>query len=425
MNRNTIRLVVILATASILGITITQFYWMKRVFDIKEREFNLSVNNALKMVSERLCDCEEENLPSRNPVDQISSTYFVVSVNENIDPAYLDYYLRDELSKRNVKVDFEYGIYDCRVENMVYTKYVKQDGEAEDKIPEIPALTDAPFKRDQSYFGVHFPGKTSNLISQMGIWIFSSFVLLLVIVFFGYTLFVILKQKRLSEIQKDFINNMTHEFKTPISTISISSEVLKDPEIIKSPERLLNYASIIQNESHRLKGQVERVLQMASLEENHFGLKKEELNIHEIIKYAIDSIKLSLEEKKGAIQYGLDAEKATLKADKLHLTNIIYNLLDNAVKYSKRIPNIRLITRNERQGIVIGIEDNGIGIESSLQKKIFNKFFRVPTGNVHDVKGFGLGLNYVNMVAKAHNGEITVESKPGVGSRFSIYLPFS
>jgi len=218
---------------------------------------------------------------------------------------------------------------------------------------------------------------------------------------------------------------MTHEFKTPISTISISSEVLKDPEIIKSPERLLNYASIIQNESHRLKGQVERVLQMASLEENHFGLKKEELNIHEIIKYAIDSIKLSLEEKKGAIQYGLDAEKSIIKADKLHLTNIIYNLLDNAVKYSKRIPNIRLVTRNERQGIVIGIEDNGIGIESSLQKKIFNKFFRVPTGNVHDVKGFGLGLNYVNMVAKAHKGEITVESKPGIGSRFSIYLPFS
>lgn len=425
MSRNTIRLVVILATVSILGITITQFYWMKRVFDIKEREFNLSVNNALKKVSERLCDCEEENLPSRNPVDQMSSTYFVVSVNENIDPTYLDYYLRDELSKRNVKVDFEYGIYDCRVENMVYTKYVTQDGESEDKIPNIPALTNAPFKRDQSYFGVHFPGKTSNLISQMDIWIFSSFVLLLVIVFFGYTLFVILKQKRLSEIQKDFINNMTHEFKTPISTISISSEVLKDPEIIKSPERLLNYASIIQNESHRLKGQVERVLQMASLEENHFGLNKEELNIHDIIKYAIDSIKLSLEEKKGAIQYGLDAEKSTLKADKLHLTNIIYNLLDNAVKYSKRIPNIRLITRNERQGIVIGIEDNGIGIDSSLQKKIFNKFFRVPTGNVHDVKGFGLGLNYVNMVTKAHKGEITVESKPGVGSRFSIYLPFS
>ena len=425
MSRNTIRLVVILATVSILGITIIQFYWMKRVFDIKDREFNLSVNNALKTVSERLCDCEEENLPSRNPVDQMSSTYFIVSVNEKIEPAYLDHYLRDELGKRNVKVDFEYGIYDCQAENMVYTKYVKQDGESEDKIPEIPALTNAPFKRDQSYFGVHFPGKTSNLISQMDIWIFSSIVLLLVIVFFGYTLFVILKQKRLSEIQKDFINNMTHEFKTPISTISISSEVLKDPEIIKSPERLLNYASIIQNESHRLKGQVERVLQMATLEENHFGLKKEELNVHEIIKYAIDNIKLSLDEKKGAIQYGLDAEKATLKADKLHLTNIIYNLLDNAIKYCKQIPDIRLVTRNERHGIVIGIEDNGIGIESSLQKKIFNKFFRVPTGNIHDVKGFGLGLNYVNMVAKAHNGEITVESKPGIGSRFSIYLPFS
>jgi len=217
---------------------------------------------------------------------------------------------------------------------------------------------------------------------------------------------------------------MTHEFKTPISTISIYSEVLKNPDIINNPERLLNYATIIKNESNRLKKQVERVLQMASMNKEDLGLKKENLNIHEIINNAIDSIQLSLDEKEGKIECDLHADKPIVKADKLHLTNIIFNLLDNAIKYCKKIPNIRLITENSKKGIRIAIEDNGIGINPDHQRKIFNKFFRVPTGNIHDVKGFGIGLNYVNIITKAHHGDITVESKPGIGSTFSIFLPF-
>jgi len=421
MSRNTIRLIIILAVVSIIGITVTQVYWVKKTFDLKEYEFALNVNNSLKKVSERLCNCKKSSLPARNPVEQLSSNYFTVMVNDMIDPTLLDFYLRDEFSKRGIQADFEYGIYDCSSQNMIYTRYVEFDGKPD---PEMTASSFPSLNRDNYYFGVYFPGKNSVLISQMEIWVFSSFVLLIVVGFFTYTLFVILKQKRLSEIQKDFINNMTHEFKTPISTISISSEVLKNPDIINNPERLLNYATIIKNESNRLKKQVERVLQMASMNKEDLGLKKENLNIHEIINNAIDSIQLSLDEKEGKIECDLHADKPIVKADKLHLTNIIFNLLDNAIKYCKKIPNIRLITENSKKGIRIAIEDNGIGINPDHQRKIFNKFFRVPTGNIHDVKGFGIGLNYVNIITKAHHGDITVESKPGIGSTFSIFLPF-
>jgi len=394
---------------------------MKRVFDIKENEFTLNVTNSLKAVSENLCKCEKRSWPGQHPVDQLSSNYFVVNVNDVIDPVLLDFYLREELAKRSVDTDFEYGIYDCSSENMVFTRYIDFDGTAS---PEMAKADFPSLKANDYYFGILFPHKLSNIIGGMGIWVYSSVVLLVVIIFFAYTMFVILKQKRLSEIQKDFINNMTHEFKTPISTIAVSSEVLKDPGIIRTPERLLNYATIIQNESNRLKKQVERVLQMASLDKSDIGLKKEEVDIHELVNNAITTVKPLLDEKDGNIECSLNARDSTLKADKLHLTNIIYNLLDNAIKYCKNVPSIGLFTENERNGIKIGVSDNGIGITSDNQKKIFHKFFRVPTGNLHDVKGFGLGLNYVNIITRAHNGDVKVTSSPGSGSTFSIYIPF-
>ncbi len=421
MNRKTIRLIVVLATVSIIGITSTQVYWVKRAFDIHENEFNFNVTTALKRVAQRLCDCE--NLAgAQDPIEQMSSNYFTVMVNDMINPTMLDLYLREELNRRNVQSDFEYGIYDCSSEDMIYTRYVEFDGKAD---PEMAAAATFPeLQRDDYYFGVYFPGKDSQVLAEMGIWIFSSFATLVVIIFFGYTLFVILKQKRLSEIQTDFINNMTHEFKTPISTISISSEVLKDPSIINTPERLLNYATIIQNESNRLSNQVERVLQMATLEKEDLGLKKETVDLHELVSRAIEAVKISLKERKGEISCTLKATKSEIVADKLHLTNIIFNLLDNAIKYCQQSPAINLITTNKANGIELCIADNGIGIASGHQKRIFERFFRVSTGNVHDVKGFGLGLNYVNVITQAHDGEVSVESNLGQGSKFRIYLPF-
>jgi two-component system phosphate regulon sensor histidine kinase PhoR len=257
----------------------------------------------------------------------------------------------------------------------------------------------------------------------MGIWSFSSIVLLLVITFFSYTLFVILKQKRLSEIQKDFINNITHEFKTPIATIAVSAEVLKDPNIITQPERLLNYAGIIEKENIRLKQQVERVLQMARLDKEAIGLKKETVNVHQLIQDSLRHHAMTLQDMKGEIHCDLKASDVTIEADKFHLMSVFNNLLDNAIKYCKIIPEIKIRTRDHHKGVLVEIIDNGIGISPENQKRIFQKFYRVPTGNVHDVKGFGLGLSYAKTIVEAHGGEISVASALGKGCAFSIYIP--
>jgi len=333
----------------------------------------------------------------------------------------LEGFLKTEFRKKNIITDFEYGIYDCNDEKMVYGDYVNLDAQSKNDRAQksFPKLN-----KDNYYFGVYFPFKTSHLMSQMDIWIFSSLVLLVVTIFFAYTMFVILKQKRLSEIQKDFINNMTHEFKTPISTIAISSEVLKNPEITKKPERLLNYATIIQDESKRLLNQVERVLQMAVTDKGEVKLKKEKVNVNEVIDLAISNLMPALKDRQGKVSCELKAEKPIIEADRLHLTNIIYNLLDNAIKYCRKIPRIKISTINRKDGILIQLIDNGIGVKQDEQNKIFEKFYRVPTGNLHDVKGFGLGLNYVKIMVEAHNGYIQLKSKYQTGSQFNIFLPY-
>lgn len=216
---------------------------------------------------------------------------------------------------------------------------------------------------------------------------------------------------------------MTHEFKTPISTIAISTQVLKDPGIIQFPERLLNYATIIENENHRLKQQVERVLQMARLEKEDIGLKKEVLDFHDLIHEAVNN--KTFQTANVSIKLKLEATASNVTVDKLHMVNLIYNLLDNAIKYNKRDPDILISTSTINKMLKMEIRDNGIGIHPDNLKKIFNRFYRVPTGNLHDVKGFGLGLSYVKRIVEAHNGKITISSEPERGSQFIIQLPLA
>ncbi|MBL0742232.1 sensor histidine kinase [Chryseolinea lacunae] len=421
MKSSTIRLVVILAALCIVGITITQIYWVRRAFDLKEAEFERSVNTALYNVAQQIFEINKTPSPTNNPVKQLSTNYFVVIVNGEIKPSLLEFLLRNEFERRNIVADFEYGVYDCSSERMVYGDYVPLQT-AKEKITnkKLPQWANAGY-----YFGVQFPNRAGHITNQMGIWSFSSVVLLLVIVFFAYTLFVILKQKRLSEIQKDFINNMTHEFKTPIATIAVSTEVLKDPQIASQPERLLNYATIIEKENLRLKQQVERVLQMARLDKEDIGLRKEKIDVHNVIQESIRHAALPLQEKAGRVAFEFQATEHEMEADKLHLTNVFNNLIDNAIKYCKTIPQISIRTTNHEHGLVVEVQDNGIGIGPENQKRVFQKFYRVPTGNVHDVKGFGLGLSYVKTVVEAHKGGISVRSELGRGSSFRIYLPLA
>jgi len=417
VSRKTLRIVILLAGLSITGITVIQVYWVRRAFDLRENQFNRDVNSALRAVASQLYSINKSTISRSNPVEQVSSNYFIVNTNTPIDDNLLGFLIKTEFKKRNISDDYEYATYDCVYQCMEGGNVSKNGGYAN----AIASMT--VLQNDGYYFGVQFPHLEATLISQMGIWGFSSVVLLVVIFFFVYTLFVILKQKRLSEIQKDFINNMTHEFKTPISTIAISSEVLTQPAILQTPERLLNYATIIQTENNRLKQQVERVLQMARLEKNDVGLKKEKNNIHSLIEEAVKNIGLTSQEKNATITLNLNAETIYVSVDKLHFTNVIFNLLDNALKYSDRKPEISISTLSTKKDFTIEVADNGIGIAPENIKKIFQRFYRIPTGNVHDVKGFGLGLSYVRLIIESHKGKISVISNLRVGSTFKIVLP--
>jgi two-component system, OmpR family, phosphate regulon sensor histidine kinase PhoR len=418
VKNSSIRFVVILGVLCIIGITFTQLYWVRRAFDLKEDEFERTVNAALFNVANQIFDINNTPSPAANPVKQVSTNYFIVMVNGDVDASLLEFLLRSEFEKRSIRADFEYGVYNCSSEKMEYGDYVSLTQKEKVTSKKLPAWNHYAY-----YFGVQFPNREAHLINQLGIWSFSSFVLLVVIIFFAYALFIILKQKRLSEIQKDFINNMTHEFKTPISTIALSTEVLKNPDIISQPERLLNYTTIIENENTRLKHHVERVLQMARLDKEDIGLKKEPVDIHLLIHEAMKTNSHALKEKNGSVQLKLDAKNFVVDGDRLHLANVLNNLIDNALKYSAENPEIKIITLNTSAGLSIHVSDNGIGISTENQKRVFQKFYRVPTGNLHDVKGFGLGLSYVKTIIEAHKGVIKLESELGKGSTFKISLP--
>lgn len=419
MSTRLLRIIALLAIISILGIATVQVFWFGKAFDLREKEFTQTVNVALQTVGEYILTVNKQNIPLEPLVQQLSGDYFIVQINGEINPRTLEFLLKTEFQKRNLEMDFEYGVYNCETKKMVYGNYVSLD-----KNPDNDPITRGlpTWRKDNYYFGVLFPKRDSTMIQEMGIWLFSSIVMLLVCVFFIFTLFFIFRQKQLSEIQKDFINNITHEFKTPLSTIVISTELLKNQQIYQFPEQIAKYTTIIQNEVNRLKGQVESVLQVAAFDKEKVQFKFEEIDLHECIRAAAEGIELMVHQKQGTIHWELAAENPLIYADKLHITNVIYNFLENAVKYTLLPPEITLKTESDNKGISMTVQDNGIGISPIHQRKIFDRFYRVPTGNIHNVKGFGLGLYYAKLVVEAHKGKISVQSKEGEGSVFRVFL---
>jgi two-component system, OmpR family, phosphate regulon sensor histidine kinase PhoR len=419
MKRNQIRFIVILGSFAITGIIIIQIYWMQRAWDIKEKQFNQTIFIGLKNVAEKLSVYNQTDLPVENPVNQLSSNYFVVNTNSVIDVNVLDFYLRTELSHLNIDTDYEYAIYDCHNDKMVYGNYVSAQG----KNKEYKMTTNMPkYSEYIYYFGVNFPSKSNSLAGDMGLWIIFSAILLVSLVFFAYAIFIILKQKRLSELQKDFINNMTHEFKTPISSINISADVISDPSIVKNPGRLKNYGAIIKQENNRLNNQVEKVLQIARIEKSGFELNEDVFDLNELILDVVHNCKTNNGTQTDIITR-LGKNTGMIVADRLHTTNIFYNLIDNAVKYAVEKPAIEITTSRQNKTITVEVGDNGPGISKEHQKKVFQKFFRVPTGNVHNVKGFGLGLYYVKNICHAHRWKISLVSELNKGSTFVIEIP--
>ena len=354
-------------------------------------------------------------------------------INQRIDFDSFDELLRTEMRNQGIQINYDYGVYSERRKSFAVTSIQNPNAQENPLVAQasMMGLLETPYKvrlfptdiHLPGYLMVSFPSKNSYMWREVLPMLIGSIVFSGIILFcFAYTIQVIFNQKKLSDIKSDFINNMTHEFKTPIATISIATDTIVSPRVLDKPEKVKRFASIIQQENRRMLGQVEKVLQMAQLDKNKFNLKVEQVDIHDIIENAIATISLQVEKRGGKIVQHLDADTAIIEADETHVTNAIYNLLDNANKYSPETPEVTVYTKNIRNGIQIAVQDKGLGMSREARKNIFNKFYRVSTGNVHDVKGFGLGLSYVKAIMTAHKGDINVKSESGKGSTFTLHF---
>jgi two-component system phosphate regulon sensor histidine kinase PhoR len=447
MNRWTVNSVVILGLVSIFSILLVQFVWMRSTVEMQAkniaiqekedslnlREFSQQAHSALREVLEQISPNHPDHTDLYGAIKQIKSNHFTVDFTDELQPFYLETLLKKELYHQNIHQDFVYGIYDCFTDSIVLGNLIKftKDSLYADTKKSLPGLTPESLNltKDGHYFTVYFPNvqpKSIESASFVSPWVYLIIIILFVIVFFAFSLGIIIRQKRLSEVKTDFINNMTHELKTPISTISLSSEMLMRMNLDdENQEKIRKYASIIFKENKRLENQVERVLNVAKLDKEQVILDKELFNVHELLDEVKENFEFNQTEIGGTLTLDCSALEYRIQADSVHLTNVVYNLLDNAIKYCDGKAMIHILTKNERNGLFIEVIDNGIGIKKENIKLIFDKFYRIPTGNVHDVKGFGLGLFYVKLIIEAHKGKIEVKSTPGKGTTFSIWLPLS
>lgn len=419
-NTSIIRVVILGAIASI-GMIASQVYWLYTTWNLNEREFEQKVAYALHSVANTLAEVNGAELPPRKIVNKRTGNYYVVNVEYEIAPNLLEDRLLTEFEKLALYIDFEYAVYDCTSDEMVYGQYIKYSPESDRTIKpsDLPKSNEFTY-----YFGVKFPTRPAYLIlGKMQLSVIFSILLLFTILFFVYAMYTILKQKRLSEMQKDFINNMTHEFKTPISTIGISADVFLNNPMVKKDQRLFQYAGILKEQNQRLNNQVEKVLQLARIDREGLKLKKEELDLVPIIKTVAHSVDIRIEKLNGQLSIHPSQSSVKIIADPFHLTNTLHNLLDNAIKYCNQIPQIEVFIEKSAKYVTIKVKDLGMGISKENLNKVFDKFYRIPTGNVHNVKGFGLGLYYVKEVANAHGWQVDIQSEINVGTTVIISIP--
>ncbi len=459
-------------TVSVVGVSLIQFSWIREALELNKHNFDHRVYLAINKVKERLIDDlqtedffnnykHQQKLKDqqsrinlyneivKNPQFQAAPNYkFEIwsnlmlidpeSVLEGIDNKKLDKYLNAEFQNQGIDLNYKYGVYSNKTKSFLILNgnYVAEIGQAsqasnildEDGLNKtdysIP-LFDIQSEDEPGYLNLYFPQKSEFLWRNLlPILLSSIFFTGLILVCFSYTIYIILRQKRLSIIKTDFINNMTHEFKTPIATISLASDSILSPKIISSAEKIGRFVGIIKEENRRMLNQVEKVLQMAQIDKQELTLKYVDIDIHSLIEKAVAHASLKIEARGGSIETKLNATNYNIKGDQTHISNVISNLLDNAEKYTQATPSIAVRSENIKKGILISVSDNGIGMSKEATRHIFEKFYRIPTGNVHNVKGFGLGLAYVKAIVDAHRGKINVDSELEKGSTFSIYLPF-
>ncbi len=356
--------------------------------------------------------------------DQMIAEAYQSEKSMELDNKEIEYELKRALRFSNIQTPFEFAIIRNGVVNEgTYKKSAKNDFVKSNY--RVRLFPDNIIRQD-IILSVAFPERTNYILGSMA-WILGGSLLfsLIILATFALSLFFIIRQKKISEMKSDFLNNMTHEFKTPIATISLAADTITNPKVISNESSIRHFIGMIKKENSRMNKKVETILQIASLDKKEIDFKFENLSLHSIIEHAVDTIDIHLKQKNGSIRINLNASEPVINGDAEHLFNLVSNLLDNAIKYSADPPDITVETGNTESGIIMSVEDKGIGMTKGVQSRIFERFYRQTSGNIHDVKGFGLGLNYARAIVDAHKGHITVHSEPGKGSRFEVFLPFN
>ncbi len=439
--KKTLPIITVLISLSLLGLIFFQFLWIKSARDAKNKQVEENIVTAMRFASDKLTSNISTLLPLQQKNDllfpgenKIQLQPYRLSVIQRYSKEEIAEIIRNEFNKNNLKhYPFEFAV----VENSITGKQLLSDGfynlyqdstnNQNHVIPLIPPSgSDYENLANEELLNVIVPNQEKIIWTEM-LWFIIGAILFTMIITtaFFITIRTLLKQKKLSEIKSDFINNMTHEFKTPLATISLAVDALKNDKVKESPEKAQYFTNIIKEENKRMNKQVETILQAALLDKQEVQLNLKKLPAHVLINSALNNITLQVEEKGGRLEVHLNAEKDIVLADEVHFTNLINNLLDNAVKYSKENLQIKLTTSNTANNIRIKIEDNGIGMNKETLNRIFEKFYRAHTGNIHNVKGFGLGLSYVKTMVDAHHGVIKAESVLGKGSTFIITIPLA
>ena len=411
---------IVLTGSVVIGLIIAiQLYWLNHIYKLEQRQFDTNVIKSVRGLFEDmdLSDSPASHLQQMITMRPSPSTFVIKIINLPHEDT-LAFYLTDELMAFNILTECNVALYDKTKRNYIFQQNIAFTA-SETAVEAAPPVV---YSTDYHYILLHFPDRGRYILSQMNLWIIGSIVLMLVLIGLAISLFYFYKQKFLIEIQKDFVNNFTHEFKTPLAIMKIASEVLGQPGIVHQPERMEKYTAIITHETEHLQNQVERLLKMAVSEQNVLRVEMESIPVKDLIDQAISKLQPLVEARGAKIEIKIEMDEVAVTADKTHLELAIVNLIENGIKYSGT-PLIIIEAGKCGADNFISVKDNGVGIDKKFFKSIFKKFYRVPTGDVHNVKGFGLGLNFVKKIVDAHNGKIVVNSVPGIGTEFKIILP--
>src|SRR6056297_457939 len=402
--------------------TIIKNYTSKRTTSIFKEDYDLDGNRSFTLTPQE----RYEKIGGLSEFDKLALKDLFNSyakrepIHKRVSKQEIELLMQRELENRGVEISFEYGVYSNGLPTKVKSKKFKY---SKRNIYKAHMFTDMEGSSNFDLL-VSFPEKKRFLVSSiLGMALLSLMFTLIIVIAYSGAIYQLIKQKQISEIKTDFINNMTHEFKTPIATINLAVEAIKNPKIIGDHEKVTRYLTMIRDENKRMHAQVENVLRISKLEKNQLDISKDRVDVHDIIADAITHVDLIAKDRGGYIHTHLEAERSEVLANEMHFTNVIVNILDNAIKYSDQAPKIDVYTEKVKNYIIIKVQDNGSGMSKAVLKRVFEKFYREHTGDVHNVKGHGLGLAYVKKIVDDHQGEVYAESEKGKGSTFFIKLP--